>query len=237
MQKSKEERVHDVFETIYTKYDRMNSVISFQLHKSWRKKTMQSMDVFEGATALDVCCGTAEWTIELAKAAGNSGHVVGLDFSDNMLSIGKKKIQKERLSNVELMPGNAMELPYNDESFDFVTIGFGLRNVSDYQTVLNEIHRVLKPNGLAVCLETSQPENKKINRMYSVYFTHIMPLLGKYLAGNYKEYSWLQESTMSFPNKSSLAVMFFEAGFNHVDVTPFTMGTAAAHFARKMGSV
>ncbi|RSL33469.1 demethylmenaquinone methyltransferase [Salibacterium salarium] len=236
MQHSKEERVHEVFETIYNKYDRMNSVISFQLHKSWRKKTMQSMNVFNGAKALDVCCGTAEWTIELAKAVGNQGHVVGLDFSNNMLLMGEQKVQGNNLYNVELISGNAMQLPFEDGSFDYVTIGFGLRNVSHYQTVLKELYRVLKPNGLAVCLETSQPENSKINRMYSIYFTRVMPLLGKYLAGNYEEYSWLQESTMSFPNKSLLAVLFSEAGFKQVDVTPFTMGTAAAHFARKTAS-
>ncbi|WP_158735327.1 demethylmenaquinone methyltransferase [Alteribacillus sp. YIM 98480] len=233
MQKSKEERVHEVFESIHDKYDQMNSIISFQLHKSWRKDTMNRMNVFQGAKALDVCCGTADWAINLAEAVGDNGHVIGLDFSRNMLKVGNQKLRNKQLSNVELIEGNAMSLPFEDNTFDYVTIGFGLRNVPDYQTVLEEMHRVLKPGGLAVCLETSQPEHKKVKGVYSFYFKRVMPLLGKYFAGSYEEYSWLQESTMSFPNKSLLAVLFSESGFHQVNVIPYSMGTAAAHFARK----
>ncbi|MFB4163424.1 demethylmenaquinone methyltransferase [Alteribacillus sp. JSM 102045] len=233
MQRSKEEKVHEVFETIHDKYDKMNSIISFQLHKLWRKDTMKRMKVFRGAKSLDVCCGTADWAINLAEAAGESGHVTGLDFSKSMLKVGEQKLKKRQLNNVELIEGNAMNLPFEDNTFDFVTIGFGLRNVPNYQTVLKEMYRVLKPGGLAVCLETSQPELKKIKGVYSFYFKRIMPLLGKYLAGSYEEYSWLQESTMNFPNKSLLAFLFSESGFQQVSVVPYSMGTAAAHFARK----
>ncbi|SDH07814.1 demethylmenaquinone methyltransferase / 2-methoxy-6-polyprenyl-1,4-benzoquinol methylase [Alteribacillus persepolensis] len=236
MHSSKEEKVHEVFESIYDKYDYMNSVISFQLHKSWRNDTMKRMNVAKGAAALDICCGTADWTIQLAEKAGKNGRVVGLDFSKNMLSVGVEKVQKKQLSNVELVEGNAMSLPFEDNTFDYVTIGFGLRNVPDYQTVIKEMYRVLKPEGLAVCLETSQPDNKKISGIYSFYFKKIMPLLGKYLAGSYEQYSWLQESTMSFPNKSLLAVLFSQAGFARVSVIPYTMGAAAAHFAVKASS-
>ncbi len=136
MQQSKEERVHDVFEKISDKYDVMNSVISFQRHKAWRKETMRIMDVKPGSKALDVCCGTADWTIALAEAVGEQGKVVGLDFSENMLSVGKQKVEALQLKQVELLHGNAMELPFEDNTFDYVTIGFGLRNVPDYMHVL-----------------------------------------------------------------------------------------------------
>ncbi|MFZ4452272.1 demethylmenaquinone methyltransferase [Salibacterium aidingense] len=237
MSQSKEERVHEVFESIYHQYDKMNSVISFRLHKSWRRKTMEAMDVRNGAQVLDVCCGTADWTIDLGKAAGKEGSVTGVDFSDNMLNVGREKIQKEKLPSIKLKKANAMKLPFEDQTFDYVTIGFGLRNVADYQTVLHEMFRVLKPGGKAVCLETSMPENKYIHTLYSVYFTYFMPVLGKLFAGSYDEYSWLQESTAAFPNKNLLTFMFSRAGFKQIEVTSYSMGTAAAHFARKPGAV
>ena len=147
MQQSKEEKVHHVFEKIYGNYDKMNSVISFQQHKRWRKETMKIMNVPAGSSALDVCCGTADWTMALAEAVGKEGTVKGIDFSKNMLRVGEEKVQAAHLDQVELIHGNAMELPFEDNTFDYVTIGFGLRNVPDYMQVLKEMNRVLKPGG------------------------------------------------------------------------------------------
>src|SRR5690606_3507800 len=123
MEQSKEEKVHRVFENIYHKYDKMNSIISFRQHIRWRKDTMKIMNVQKGKRALDVCCGTGDWTIELSKAVGEKGEVIGLDFSKNMLKVGKKKLAKEKIKNAKLIHGNAMELPFPDNSFDYVTIG------------------------------------------------------------------------------------------------------------------
>lgn len=233
MGQSKEERVHQVFESIYKKYDVMNSVISFQRHKAWRKDTMKRMNVKPGQSALDVCCGTADWTIALAEAVGKSGKVEGLDFSENMLKIGEEKRQERNLSQVTLRHGNAMELPYDDNQFDYVTIGFGLRNVPDYLQVLREMQRVVKPGGLVVCLETSQPTIPVFKQLYFFYFRRIMPLFGKIFAKSYQEYSWLQESTMSFPDRDKLAEMFKEAGLTGVEVKPYSGGVAAMHLGRK----
>ena len=193
MNQSKEERVHGVFEKIYQNYDQMNSVISFQRHKAWRKETMKRMNVKPGQKALDVCCGTADWSIALSEAVGPNGSVTGLDFSQNMLKIGQQKIIDLGLQNVNLIHGNAMKLPFEDNSFDFVTIGFGLRNVPDYMQVLQEMNRVLKPGGKAVCLETSQPTLPIFKQFFTIYFRYIMPIFGKVFAKSYKEYSWLQE--------------------------------------------
>ncbi|MDQ0257482.1 demethylmenaquinone methyltransferase/2-methoxy-6-polyprenyl-1,4-benzoquinol methylase [Evansella vedderi] len=233
MSQSKEERVHQVFESIYSNYDKMNSIISFQRHIAWRKDTMKKMDVQAGASALDVCCGTADWTIALGKATGEKGEVYGLDFSKNMLSVGEKKVKELGLNNIKLVHGNAMELPFKDNSFDFVTIGFGLRNVPDYVGVLNEMRRVVKPGGLVVCLETSQPTMFGFKQVYWLYFKYIMPLFGKVFAKSYEEYSWLQESTQTFPNKKELNKLFHEAGFHTVSYKSYSGGVAAAHFARK----
>jgi demethylmenaquinone methyltransferase/2-methoxy-6-polyprenyl-1,4-benzoquinol methylase len=233
MQQSKEERVHDVFEKIYKKYDVMNSVISFQRHKQWRKKTMEIMNVPKGASALDVCCGTADWTIALANAVGPNGKVYGLDFSKNMLSVGEQKVTDLGLQQVTLIHGNAMQLPFEDNTFDFVTIGFGLRNVPDYMHVLKEMTRVVKPGGKVVCLETSQPTMPGFRQLYILYFRFIMPLFGKLFAKSYKEYSWLQESASTFPGMEELANMFERAGLENVKVKPFTFGVAAMHLGCK----
>ena len=231
MAQSKEQKVHQVFETIYKKYDTMNSIISFQRHVAWRKDTMKRMNVQKGSKALDVCCGTADWTIALGQAVGTQGKVYGLDFSKNMLSIGQEKVKS--LPQIELIHGNAMELPFPDNEFDFVTIGFGLRNVPDYMQVLKEMHRVLKPGGKVVCLETSQPTTVGFKHLYNFYFKNVMPLFGKLFAKSYEEYSWLQESTMTFPNKEKLAEMFSEAGFKDLQIKSYSGGVAAMHLGVK----
>ncbi|WP_067725452.1 demethylmenaquinone methyltransferase [Oceanobacillus damuensis] len=232
-EQSKEERVHHVFEKIYPNYDSMNSIISFQRHKAWRKDVMKRMNVSKGARALDVCCGTGDWSISLSEAVGEDGNVTGLDFSKNMLSVAEKKKEELKLNQLELIHGNAMELPFGDNTFDYVTIGFGLRNVPDYMTVLKEMYRVVKPGGKVVCLETSQPTLIGFRQGYYFYFQFIMPLLGRLFAKSYKEYSWLQESAKDFPDKKKLKQMFLEAGFSHVDVKSYTGGVAAMHMGFK----
>ncbi|HHY21444.1 MAG TPA: demethylmenaquinone methyltransferase [Bacilli bacterium] len=233
MAQSKEERVHEVFQSISEKYDMMNSVISFQQHIAWRKDTMKRMSVKEGSSALDVCCGTADWTIAMAEAVGSEGSVTGLDFSENMLAVGEEKVKQLAYEHVTLIHGNAMELPFPDNHFDYVTIGFGLRNVPDYMQVLREMNRVLKPGGTVACLETSQPTTPVLKDIYFFYFKHIMPLFGRLFAKSYKEYSWLQESTMEFPGRKELAKMFSEAGFKDIVVKPYSFGAAALHMATK----
>jgi len=234
MQQSKEQRVHNVFEKISDNYDKMNSVISFQQHIKWRKDTMRRMNVQPGSKALDVCCGTADWTIALAEAVGPTGKVTGLDFSQNMLNVGIEKVKDLGLEQVTLIHGNAMELPFPDNSFDYVTIGFGLRNVPDYLQVLKEMHRVLKPGGIAVCLETSQPTLIGYKQLYYFYFRFIMPLFGKLLAKSYREYSWLHESARDFPGMRELVKLFEKAGFNEVKYKPYSGGAAAVHIGKKI---
>ncbi|MDN4527629.1 demethylmenaquinone methyltransferase [Fictibacillus fluitans] len=233
MEQLKEQRVHSVFEKISDQYDFMNNVISFQRHKSWRKDTMKQMAVKEGSRALDVCCGTGDWSISLARAVGRKGHVTGLDFSQNMLEVGKKKVESLNMKNVELIHGNAMELPFEDNTFDYVTIGFGLRNVPDYLQVIKEMNRVAKPGAKVVCLETSQPTTPVIKPLFRFYFSVIMPVLGKLLAKSYNEYSWLQESAGEFLNRNELKSLFEEAGLTRVMVKPYTFGTAAMHMGIK----
>ncbi len=230
---SKEKKVHNVFESISEKYDSMNSIISFNKHKSWRKDVMNKMNVQADSDALDVCTGTGDWAISLAEEVGESGHVVGLDFSKNMLSIAEEKNKEYNIKQLDFIHGNAMDLPFESNSFDYVTIGFGLRNVPDYLTVLKEMYRVVKPGGTVVCLETSQPTMIGFRQAYYFYFKFIMPLFGKLFAKSYKEYAWLHESAKDFPNKKELTKLFKEAGFKDIEVKSYTGGVAAMHKATK----
>jgi len=232
-EQSKEERVHHVFEKIYKNYDSMNSIISFKRHIAWRKDVMKQMQVEKGTTALDVCCGTGDWSLALADAVGSKGQVTGLDFSKNMLSIANEKKEALKQDNVSFIHGNAMELPFEDQTFNYVTIGFGLRNVPDYQAVLKELYRVVKPEGIVVCLETSQPTLIGYRQLYYFYFRFIMPMIGKIFAKSYEEYAWLHESAKDFPNKKQLKKMFIEAGFSKVRVKSYTGGVAAMHLGHK----
>ena len=231
MTKTKEQRVHEVFEKISGNYDKMNSVISFQQHKKWREDTMSRMNVQKGSTTLDVCCGTADWTISMGQAVGPEGKAIGLDFSQNMLNVGLEKVKL--MPQIELIHGNAMELPFPDSTFDYITIGFGLRNVPDYMQVLKEINRVLKPGGMFVCLETSQSELPGYKHLFRFYFKYIMPVFGKLFAKSYKEYSWLQESAGDFPGMKELAKMIEQAGFVEVEYKPYSGGAAARHIGMK----
>jgi len=231
MQQTKEEKVHDVFETISNNYDKMNSVISFKQHIRWRSDTMKRMNVQKDTMALDVCCGTADWTIALAEAVGPNGKVVGIDFSESMLKVGEDKVC--HLKQVELVHGHAMDLPFPNDTFDYVTIGFGLRNVPDIDQVLRELHRVVKPGGMVVCLETSQPTLIGYKQLYYFYFRYIMPLFGKLLAKSYQEYAWLNESARNFPGMKELANKFNQVGLQNVKYKPYNGGVAAVHIGYK----
>ncbi len=235
--KSKEQFVHSVFESIAMKYDMMNDLLSFRRHKAWRKFTMKKIDVKPGESAIDLCCGTCDWTIAIAESSG-SGKVVGLDFSQNMLDVGKSKLEHAGLSDkVELVCGNAMELPFADNTFDYATIGFGLRNVPDIIQVLQEMKRVVKPGGKVVCLELSKPTSQPFKSIYYFYFRKVLPLLGKLVAKKYEQYKWLPESLIAFPDHRQLADIFRgQIGLENVQAYPLTGGIAALHIGTKGGA-
>src|SRR5699024_1784198 len=153
--KEKKEQVHNGLQNKYEKYDSLNNIIRYEQHKKKRKSIKKKMNDKDGSKELDFCCGKDDWTISLSKAVGPSGEEIGVDFSENMLEEGKKKTTD--MQNIQLIHGDAMNLPFEDNEFDYVTIGFGLRNVPDYLATLKELNRVLKPGGMVVCLDTSQP--------------------------------------------------------------------------------
>lgn len=231
---SKEQFVHSVFESIAPKYDLMNSIISFRRHKAWRKFTMKKMNMQLGQSAIDLCCGTCDWTISMAQVSQH-GRIVGLDFSANMLEVGQRKIEELQLQHmIELIEGNAMSLPFEDNQFDYATIGFALRNVPDLEQVLREMERVVKPGGYVVSLELSKPTWQPFKGLYFFYFQKILPLLGKLLAKRYEQYKWLPESLVSFPDHAELArIMSDVIGLEEVEAYPLSGGIAALHIGKK----
>jgi len=232
--KAKEQYVHEVFQSIAPKYDKMNDIISFRRHKAWREFAMRRMNVRPGSSAVDLCCGTCDWTIALARAGAE--RVVGLDFSEAMLEIGRRKIGQAGLADrIELHHGNAMSLPFADNAFDYATIGFGLRNVPDLRQVLREMIRVVKPGGLVVSLDVSKPDWQPFKALYNLYFGHVMPLMGKLFASRYEQFKWLPESLSRFPGRLELADIFREVGLEDVEAHPLTGGVAALHIGVKRG--
>src|SRR5699024_5987320 len=224
-----ENRIQTIFNSISDDYDHMNDIISFNQHTIWRNRTNKEIFVKPGQKVLDLCCGTGDWTIQLAE--NQEAEITGLDFSENMLKVAAGKTAK--FNNITLTQGDATDLPYDDNTFDIVTIGFGLRNLPDYLSGIKEFYRVLKPGGQLVILETSNPESKLMNFGFKIYFGKIMPVLGEKIAGSGQEYTWLFESTSKFLSKEELKTMMQQNGYINIKVIPHTFGTAATHIGYK----
>lgn len=233
MKTNKEKFVHSVFESIAPSYDKMNDILSFRRHKAWRRFTLDRMKLPADVYALDVCCGTCDWAIGIAERS-QGGRVVGLDFSQSMLDQGKLKLAKHGLQQrIELVHGNAMELPFADNTFDTVTIGFALRNVPDLEKVLAEMGRVVKPGGQVVSLELSKPTLPLFRSIYYFYFNRLLPWIGKLAANRYEQYRWLPQSLIEFPDYKQLAGIFENVGLQQVETYPLMGGIAAVHIGHK----
>ena len=228
-----EKDVHDLFTRVAPHYDQMNNLISLGTQNGWRKKFLKELTVAPGEFVLDLCCGTGDITIALAKQVGPSGNVIGLDFNQEMLDLAEQKIRQQDLQKeIQLKQGDAMELPYPDQSFDIVTIGFGLRNVPDANQVLKEIYRVLKPTGKVGVLETSQPTNPLIKLGWKSYFK-LFPSFAKLLGANVSDYQYLSHTTAKFVSAEHLKAMLIKNGFKNVHVDKLNLGAGAIHIGIK----
>src|ERR1035437_2999395 len=227
------EAVKAMFSGIAGRYDLLNHLLSLKIDKSWRRKVrVRLADILENKNALvlDVACGTGDLAIELQRGA--VAKVIGTDFCRPMLEIAQQK-NGTGVGYIPYIEGDAMVLPFADDSFDAVTIAFGLRNLPNYPSGLKELRRVLKPAGRLAILECSSPSLPGFREIYKLYFERILPHIGGVISGNRGAYTYLPNSVSKFPDKKTLAAMMGEAGFKDVSFQSLTGGTAAIHVGSK----
>ncbi|WP_432664717.1 demethylmenaquinone methyltransferase [Wukongibacter baidiensis] len=229
----KEKKVYETFQTISEDYDKLNDIISFNMHKKWKLDAIKELNVVENSEVLDVCSGTGDFSIMLSMERKKKIKVTGLDFSENMLSVAKRKKEELELDNVKFITGNAMELPFDENTFNHATIGFGLRNTPNYEKVISEMKRVVKPGGKVACLDTSHPTLPIYKQIYWFYFRHIMPRIGHLFSKHKEEYRWLNDSTEEFLSKIELRNLFYKVGLKDVNVKSYAGGCAALHIGVK----
>ncbi len=226
----KKEQVAQMFDTISGNYDKLNRVISFGIDLKWRKKVLKMVESKNPNSILDIATGTGDLAILMTKT--NAGKIIGLDISDGMLEVGRQKIKAQNLSNrIEMVLGDSEKMPYQDNTFDAITVAFGVRNFENLEIGLSEILRVLKPNGIFVILETSVPVKFPFKQGYNFYSKNILPLIGKMFSKDNVAYGYLSESASFFPFGEALNNILRKVGFIDVIDMPQTFGVATIYSA------
>jgi demethylmenaquinone methyltransferase/2-methoxy-6-polyprenyl-1,4-benzoquinol methylase len=226
----KQRRVREVFDSVASRYDVMNDLMSFGLHRIWKRFTVLLSHVQKGHSVLDLAGGTGDLARLMRERVGESGSVTLADINSAMLHEGRSRlIDSGYLKGIRYAQVNAESLPFSDRSFDCVTIGFGLRNVTDKQRALREIYRVLRPGGEAIVLEFSQVQLPAARPLYDLYSFKVLPWLGRHIAGDPDSYRYLAESIRMHPDQETLATMMREAGFDSCDWFNLAFGAVAVH--------
>ena len=221
-------QVNRMFDRVASRYDALNSVMTAGLHHRWRERAGDRAELRPGESALDVCCGTGDLTLELAGRVAPGGHVVGCDFSEPMLDLAREKARERGADGVRFEWADALSLPYDAGRFDAVTVGFGIRNLAELERGLAEMARVLRPGGRLIVLEITQPTRPPLSTFFSLWFDRIVPLLGSF-SDDSEAYTYLPESVRSFPNPHRLAGLMHDAGIERVRWTVLAGGIIAIH--------
>lgn len=228
----KKQQVEQMFDTISGNYDSLNRMISLGTDQGWRRKVLKMVSDTNPESILDIATGTGDLAILLSKS--NAKRIVGLDLSAGMLEVGKSKVSALGLQNkIEMIQGDSENLPFQDNTFDAITVAFGIRNFENLEKGLSEILRVLKPNGIFVILETSVPTKFPFKQGYNFYMKTFMPLMGKVFSKDQKAYEYLSESAKNFPYGEKLNAILQKVGFKNVKHNPQTMGVATIYSASK----
>ena len=222
--------VAGVFHSVAARYDLMNDLMSGGIHRIWKRFTIELSGVRRGNAVLDIAGGTGDLAARFADLVGDQGRVVLADINDSMLRVGRDKlIDGGHAGNIEFVQADAQDLPFPDDSFDCVTIAFGLRNVTDKDRALRSMLRVLKPGGRLLVLEFSKPGNEVLSKAYDTYSFKLLPLMGKLVANDSESYQYLAESIRMHPDQETLRDMMEDAGFSRCEFHNMTGGIVAVH--------
>ena len=222
--------VADVFHSVAARYDLMNDLMSGGIHRIWKRFTIELSGVRKTNAVLDIAGGTGDLAARFAEIVGPEGRVVLADINDSMLQVGRDKLLDQgRQGNIEFVQADAQFLPFPDDSFDCVTIAFGLRNVTDINLALRSMLRVLKPGGRLLVLEFSKPQNSLLSKAYDAYSFTVLPVMGRLVTNDSESYQYLAESIRKHPDQSTLKDMMEDSGFCQCEYHNMTGGVVALH--------
>jgi demethylmenaquinone methyltransferase/2-methoxy-6-polyprenyl-1,4-benzoquinol methylase len=222
--------VADVFHSVAARYDLMNDLMSGGIHRIWKRFTIELSGVRKNNAVLDIAGGTGDLAARFAQLVGPEGRVVLADINESMLQVGRDKLLDEgRLGNIEFVQADAQYLPFPDDSFDCITIAFGLRNVTDKDLALRSMLRVLKPGGRLLVLEFSKPQNSLLSKAYDTYSFRVLPLMGRLVTNDSESYQYLAESIRMHPDQDTMREMMEDAGFSQCEYHNMTGGIVALH--------
>lgn len=231
-EQSKKYQVEEMFDNISPKYDLLNHLLSVNIDKIWRKKAIKKLSRFAPETILDVATGTGDFALAAMKLAPRK--ITGIDISEGMLQVGRKKMtQKGCADVVELIKADSEDLPFPDDQFDAAVVGFGVRNFENLEKGLSEIWRVLKPGGVFIVLEFSKPRKAPFKQLYNFYFANILPLVGRMVSKDNRAYTYLPESVGEFPDGKDFIKILTTTGFEKCSWNPQTFGIASIYEAQK----
>jgi len=229
---SKKEQVARMFDSISSKYDFLNHLLSLGIDIRWRKKAIQLLAADKPKQILDVATGTGDFAIEALRL--HPDKITGVDISEGMLEIGRKKMKAKGYEQfIELKSGDSENLPFEENKFDAITVGFGVRNFENLEKGLSEIFRVLKPNGRIVVLEFSKPRKFPMKQLYAFYFNWMLPKIGKAVSNDSSAYTYLPESVKAFPDGEDFILVLSKLGFKNATCRPLTFGISSLYTATK----
>lgn len=229
---SKKEQVEQMFDNISGKYDLLNRILSMGIDVRWRKKVVKSVKKANPKKVLDIATGTGDLAIQIAKST--QAQITGFDLSAGMLEVGRKKVTKEKLDDrIEMIQGDAENMPFEDNSFDVITVAFGVRNFENLKKGLDEIYRVLKPGGKFIILEFSQPESFPMKQLYAFYSKNILPKIGKQISKDESAYTYLPDSVKAFPYGEEMKKILKNSNFSKSSDKKLTFGIASIYESLK----
>ncbi len=227
---SKKEQISNMFDNIAPYYDFLNRLLSLGIDQSWRRKGIDKLKERNPKLVLDVATGTADLAIMTSKRLPDIEKIHGVDISAEMLEIGKKKIKSKQLDGIiELQQGDSLNLPFEDNTFDAVTVAFGVRNYENLEKGLRDMNRVLKPGGQVMILEFSQPHTFPFKQIFQFYFKNILPTVGKLTSKDPKAYKYLYESVQAFPDGKDFVNVMEKTGYRFNECVPLTLGICSIY--------